>query len=359
MAPVVIALRSQPHVESTVCVTAQHREMLDQVLKVFDIRPDHDLDLMRPDQTLAGLSALSLERVDSLLDEVRPDRVIVQGDTTTSMISALAAFYRRIPVAHVEAGLRTWDIHSPWPEELNRQITARIADMHFAPTDRARENLAAEGTPNERIFVTGNTVIDALNITVHKIKTDKSIARPLEKQFDNLRPARRLLLVTGHRRENFGAGFENICLALRDLAQREDVEIVYPVHLNPNVKGPVHEILDGFPNVHLIEPQSYVPFVYLMQRSYLVLTDSGGVQEEAPGLGKPVLVMRNTTERPEAVEAGTAKLVGTSRTAINREAAELLDNPPSYEKMSRAHNPFGDGRASGRIVERIRNAHGI
>lgn len=359
MAPVVIALRSQPRIESIVCVTAQHREMLDQVLQIFDVKPDYDLDLMRPDQTLAGLSALSLERIDRLIDKVQPDRIIVQGDTTTSMISALAAFYRKIPVGHVEAGLRTWNIHSPWPEELNRQVTGRIADLHFAPTERARENLVNEGVSPESVVVTGNTVIDALQLTVEKIRSESPLAESLRREFDFIDPKLPLVLVTGHRRENFGSGFENICKALRDLAKGGYCQVVYPVHLNPNVRDPVQRVLGSLENVHLIEPLPYISFVYLMQGARIVLTDSGGIQEEAPGLGKPVLVMRDTTERPEAVDAGTARLVGTDRKQIVDGALELLQDPGVYEKMSHAHNPFGDGKASHRIVEHIHEAHRI
>ena len=353
MAPVVKKLAGEPGIESRVCVTAQHRGMLDQVLAVFDLRPDFDLDIMRPDQDLTSVTTAVLTGVGQTLDAFKPDRVLVHGDTTTSFAAALAAFYRRIPVGHVEAGLRTGDLYSPWPEELNRRLTDVIADLLFAPTETSRDNLRKEGVPDSRIHVTGNTVIDALLSVVGRLKGDPSLSKAMAERVSFLDPNRRLILVTGHRRENFGDGFENICGALARLAERTDVQIVYPVHLNPNVKEPVGRLLGGRRRVHLLEPLEYLPFVYLMERAYLILTDSGGIQEEAPSLGKPVLVMRAVTERPEAVAAGTVRLVGTDEALILRESARLLDDPAAYGAMSRAHNPYGDGQASQRIVEEI------
>ena len=346
LCPVVRRMREAcPAIAARVCVTAQHREMLDQVLECFDVRPDWDLDLMTPGQTLASTTARVLTALDPVLASEPWDMVVVQGDTTTTMAGALAAFYRGIPVAHVEAGLRTGDLGRPFPEELNRVITSRLAALHFAPTAGARANLLAEGTPEERIFVTGNSGIDAV----------RSVADGLGQ--GRLRPrdwpwldGHKLIVVTAHRRESFGDGIERICEALGELAGRPDVEIAYPVHRNPRVLGPVTERLGGFPNVRLLEPLDYVSFVDLMRRSYLLLTDSGGIQEEAPSLGKPVLVMRDTTERPEAVNAGTVKLVGTDPQRIVCEAARLLDDPAEYCRMTRIHNPYGDGHASERIA---------
>lgn len=349
MAPVIQALRQADGIETRVCVTAQHRQMLDQVLQLFDIRPDHDLNLMQPGQDLTDITANVLHGLRPVLAAERPDLVLVHGDTTTTLAGALAAYYQRIPVGHVEAGLRTGNIHAPWPEEMNRRIAGAITSFHFAPTARARDNLQREGVGEERIHVTGNTVIDALLAVVDKVRANPE----LQAQFRFLDPARRTVVVTGHRRENFGDGFQRICRALGRLAERSDVQIVYPVHLNPNVLGPVREALGQRDNVHLIEPLDYLPFVALMDRADLIITDSGGVQEEAPSLGKPVLVMRETTERPEAVEAGTVRLVGTDEERIVREAARLLDDPQAYAAMSRAHNPYGDGRAAGRIVRVI------
>lgn len=377
MAPVIKALEQQPErFTSLVCVTAQHRQMLDQVLELFAIRPDYDLNLMRPRQDLFSVTAGVLEGLRSVLEEVRPDLVLVHGDTTTTMAASLAAFYLHIPVGHVEAGLRTGNKAAPFPEELNRRITGLLTDHHFAPTETARQNLLREGVPASCIHVTGNTVIDALLMTVEKIRVEgleESIASTLIKRYPPLAGvcarqstpvlcqgmatshcaahAPRLILVTGHRRENFGPGFESICQALLEIAERNtDVEIVYPVHLNPNVQEPVRRILAGHPRVHLIEPLDYLPFVWLMNRSYLIITDSGGVQEEAPSLGKPVLVLRNTTERPEAVSAGTVKLVGTDAAAIKRETTTLLVDQAAYQRMSKAHNPYGDGQAARRIL---------
>ncbi len=356
MAPVVAALRDAGGIESAVCVTAQHRSMLDQVLALFDIRPAYDLDVMRDDQDLAHVTTAVLTGMLGVVDDYKPDRVLVHGDTTTTFAAALAAFYRRVPVGHVEAGLRTGDVYRPYPEEMNRKLADAIADMFFAPTETARANLEREGVEAARIVVTGNTVIDALHHVVDRLKRDAALRRKQEAAFPFLDPAKRLILVTGHRRENFGAGFERIAAALAELGRRDDVEIVYPVHLNPNVAGPVRRILGDAPNVHLLEPLEYLPFVHLMERCRIVITDSGGIQEEAPSLGKPVLVMRDVTERPEAVEAGTVKLVGTDARRIVAEATRLLDDDKAYAKMSRAHNPYGDGKAAGRIVEVLRRA---
>lgn len=350
MAPVVRALKAEPALQIRVCVTAQHREMLDQVLRLFDITPDHDLNVMRPDQGLAGLTSAVLSGVSSVLRMERPDRVLVHGDTTTTLAASLAAYYERIPVAHVEAGLRTRNIYSPWPEEINRRVAGVIADLHFAPTERAKQALLDEVTPEDSIIVTGNTVIDALLYVKRRLDLDPELCRSVDEDLPRLSPERRLVLVTGHRRESFGDGFEQICLALSDLAARGDLEIIYPVHLNPNVQEPVRRILSRAPHVHLIEPLDYLPFVRMMSRSYLIITDSGGVQEEAPSLGKPVLVMRDTTERPEAVEAGTVLLVGSNRERIRTEAERLLDDAEAHAAMSAAHNPYGDGRAAERIV---------
>jgi UDP-N-acetylglucosamine 2-epimerase (non-hydrolysing) len=349
MAPVVKALNRADGIDAKVCVTAQHREMLDQVLELFRIVPDYDLNLMKSGQDLTDITSDVLSGLRNVLAECKPDLVLVHGDTTTTLAASLAAYYSRIPVGHVEAGLRTGNILSPWPEEVNRKVAGTIARLHFAPTERSRQNLIAENVPAEHIHVTGNTVIDALQEVVGQIETDKKLGDDLARHFQFNRK-KRLILVTGHRRESFGGGFERICQALVELAQRPDVEIVYPVHLNPNVKGPVEERLGGLPNVRLIPPQDYLPFVYLMHSSSLILTDSGGVQEEAPSLGKPVLVMRDTTERPEAVEAGTVRLVGTDQKLIVESAEKLLDSTTAYEAMSFAHNPYGDGKAAARIV---------
>ncbi len=353
MAPVVRALAAEPGVDARVCVTAQHRQMLDQVLALFDIAPDYDLNLMRPGQGLEDITSGVLMALSPVLDDFRPHLVLVHGDTTTTLAASLAAYYRKIPVGHVEAGLRTGNILSPWPEEINRKVTGTIAALHFAPTEASRANLLAEAVAADSIDVTGNTVIDALLDVVAKIEREPELAAGLERQFA-LNPQKRLILVTGHRRESFGDGFDRICEALARLAQRDDVEIVYPLHLNPQVKGPVEARLSHLANVHLIAPQDYLPFVYLMSRAAIILTDSGGVQEEAPSLGKPVLVMRETTERPEAVAAGTVKLVGTDSDLIVREASQLLDDPAAYQAMSFAHNPYGDGKAASRIVASIR-----
>ncbi len=360
MAPVVLRLAAHPGFEAKVCVTAQHRRMLDSVLETFAIRPDFDLDVMRERQSLCGIAARVLDGLEPVLARFRPDRVLVHGDTTTTLAAALAAFYHKIPVGHVEAGLRTGDLFAPWPEEANRKLTAVVTDLHFAPTERARRALLAEGVPAERILVTGNTVIDALFLARAKLAASPTLSRALAERFAFLSADRRLVLVTGHRRESFGTGFENICRALAELARRNpDVEILYPVHLNPNVREPVFRILGGLPSIHLIEPVDYLPFVHLMDRAHLVITDSGGIQEEAPSLGKPVLVLREVTERPEAIEAGTVRLVGTDPARILDESERLLRDPAAYRRMANAVNPYGDGRAAERIVAALERAHGL
>ncbi|HVN31944.1 MAG TPA: UDP-N-acetylglucosamine 2-epimerase (non-hydrolyzing) [Thermoanaerobaculaceae bacterium] len=351
LAPVILALKSDARFACDVCVTAQHREMLDQVLEVFRTAPDTDLNLMVPDQTLAGLTARAVEAVDRYLATAKPDLVLVQGDTTTTFCAALAAFYRHIPVGHVEAGLRTGNLESPWPEEANRVLATRLTRLHFAPTETNRRNLLREGIPDERITVTGNTVIDALFLALDIVKKQPPEVPGLAKKVVN--GTNPLVLITGHRRENFGPGFESICKAIAELAGRfPDTEFVYPVHLNPNVRRPVNAILRsaGTHNIHLIEPLPYLPFVAMMSRSTVILSDSGGVQEEAPSLGKPVLVMRDTTERPEAVTAGTVKLVGTDQCTIVEETARLLSDRAAYDAMARAINPYGDGKATDRIL---------
>ena len=367
MAPVIKELEKYPDIFiSRVCVTAQHRLMLDQVLDLFEIRPDYDLNIMKPGQDLFDVTCNVMQGLKKVLQKEQPDVVLVQGDTTTSMAASLAAFYCQVPVAHVEAGLRTYDKSAPFPEEVNRQITTRVTDFHFAPTVTARRNLLAESVPENSIYITGNTVIDALLMVVDKVRQSgirSTIEADLVAVYPDLKDVlvsqaasnmRRLVLVTGHRRENFGDGFETICQALKSIAtEYSDLEVIYPVHLNPNVQEPVNRILEGVPSVHLIEPLDYLPFVYLLDRAHLIITDSGGVQEEAPSLGKPVLVMRETTERPEAVDAGTVKLVGTSFEKIVKEARILLTDSNEYEKMSQAHNPYGDGKACQRIMKAI------
>ena len=328
--------------------------MLDQVLTLFDIHPDVDLNIMKANQDLAHITTEVLNGVGKVLDDIQPDRILVHGDTTTTFAASLAAYYRQIPVGHVEAGLRTGNPYAPFPEEINRKLTDGIADLCFAPTNSAKENLLRENIPDHQIHVTGNTVIDALHHIVQDLKNDSSI--PLS--FPFLNESKRLILVTGHRRENFGAGFENICTALLELSKRDDIQIVYPVHLNPNVREPVERLLKEKSNIHLIDPLDYAPFVYLMEKSDIVITDSGGIQEEAPSLGKPVLVIRDVTERPEAVEAGTIKLVGTDATVITETALNLIDDEKSYAAMSKAHNPYGDGKASPRIRDVILKQHG-
>lgn len=349
-APIIAELRRHPSVESHICVTGQHRQMLDEVLTLFGITPDSDLDIMRPNQSLGDVTTAVLTALDRLLAREQPDWVLVQGDTTTTLAASLAAFYRRIPVAHVEAGLRTYDKEHPWPEEVNRRMTSVIAERHYAPTERARDNLFTEGVPDSNILVTGNTATDALLSTVEQLSSDDDLAISVARKYRWIDSNKSLVLVTGHRRESFGQGFEDICQALVRLARRGDVQIVYPVHLNPQVRCTVHAMLMGIENIRLIEPVSYLDFVYLMQQAKLILTDSGGVQEEAPSLGKPVLVMRDTSERQEAIDAGVARLVGTEPNRIVSSVADLLDNPRAYARMSRAVNPFGDGRAAQRIV---------
>ncbi len=350
MAPVVMEFRKYPELfEAKVCVTAQHREMLDQVMDFFEIEADYDLDLMTPGQSLHSLTARVIQEFKPILDDFDPDVVYVQGDTTTSFACSLAAFYSGINVAHIEAGLRTYNKMAPFPEEINRQLTGRLADFHFAPTKNAEENLLSEGIVASKILVTGNTVIDALQYTASKVESLRSAEiTKLEQLID---PDKKLILVTGHRRENFGQGFLQICEALKELSQNEEVQIIYPVHLNPNVQKPVYELLGEVENINLIDPLPYEVFIWLMKQSYFILTDSGGIQEEAPGLGKPVLVMRETTERPEAVEAGTVVLVGTDKKKIVDECLNLIQDPARYEEMSTAHNPYGDGTAAKRIVE--------
>ena len=366
MAPLVKEFQKQPkRVETVVCVTGQHREMLEQVLKIFDIKPDYDLNIMKQGQDLYDVTARVLTGMRDVLKEVKPDVVLVHGDTTTSTAAALAAFYQQIPVGHVEAGLRTHNIYSPWPEEMNRLLTGRLATYHFSPTPLSRNNLIKESVDDRNIIITGNTVIDALYWVVDKIKNNKELDNELEDilskagyDVNRLNNGKKLVLITGHRRENFGDGFINMCTAIKDLTVKyPDLDFVYPMHLNPNVRKPIHEVfgenLSGLKNMFFIEPLEYLSFVYLMEKSSIVLTDSGGIQEEAPGLGKPVLVMRDTTERPEALDAGTVKLVGTDYNKIVNEVSSLIDDKAAYEKMSKAVNPYGDGLACGRIVNAL------
>lgn len=366
MAPVVKEFQKHKDEFNTlVCVTGQHREMLDQVLRIFNIKPDYDLNIMQKGQDLYDVTSRVLLGMRDVLKEVKPDIVFVHGDTTTSTAAALAAFYQQIPVAHVEAGLRTGNIYSPWPEEMNRQITGRIATYDFSPTPLSKQNLLTEHVDESKITVTGNTVIDALHIVVNRIHQDSQLDTKLEEKLlgfgydvKRLANGKKLVLITGHRRENFGDGFISMCTAIKDLTQKyPDVDFVYPMHLNPNVRKPIHEVfgddLSHLGNMFFIEPLEYLEFVYLMEKSNIVLTDSGGIQEEAPGLGKPVLVMRDTTERPEALDAGTVKLVGTDYNKIVNEVSTLLDNPVEYERMSHAVNPYGDGKAASRIVEKL------
>lgn len=354
MAPLALQLAADSRFDARVCVTAQHREMLDQVLGLFELTPDYDLNLMKPGQDLTDVTTGILQGMKAVFAEFRPDIVLVHGDTATTFATTLAAYYQQIPVGHVEAGLRTGNIYSPWPEEANRKLTGAIAARHFAPTDTSRQNLLREGVDPATVYVTGNTVIDALLEVVKKLDTNQALAGELAARFDFLDADKKLVLVTGHRRESFGGGFERICQALANTAkQHPDVQIVYPVHLNPNVREPVNRLLSEVNNIHLIEPQDYLPFVYLMNRAHIILTDSGGIQEEAPSLGKPVLVMRDTTERPEAVEAGTVKLVGTQAEVITQELHTLLTSQAAYQQMSFAHNPYGDGKACRRIMDAL------
>ncbi|MBV7468721.1 UDP-N-acetylglucosamine 2-epimerase (non-hydrolyzing) [Aeromonas media] len=353
MAPIVKAFQANRKVDIRVCVTGQHREMLDQVLNLFEIKPDYDLNIMKPGQDLTDVTTAILQGLKPVFAEFKPDRILVHGDTATSFAATLAAYYHRIAVGHVEAGLRTGNIYSPWPEEGMRRLTGGIADQHYTPTISSLKNLIMENIAPETIFVTGNSVIDALIEVSHRIDKNVGMKAELAARFPFLDQSKKLILVTGHRRENHGDGFERICKALAVLAQRDDVQIVYPVHLNPNVQEPVNRNLKGLDNVYLIEPQDYLPFVYLMKQSYLILTDSGGIQEEAPTLGKPVLCMRDTTERPAAVKAGTVRLVGTCDETIVAETVRLLDDELAYQVMSHANNPYGDGKTSQRIVEAV------
>lgn len=356
MAPVVEALKNDSFFESKVCITAQHREMLDQVLVLFKIKPDYDLNIMQDGQSLTDLTTRILNELKHILDEWRPDIVLVHGDTTTTFAASLAAFYQRIAVAHVEAGLRTGDMYSPWPEEANRKLTAALASIHFSPTEKAKENLLKEGVQSNTIFVTGNTVIDALLDAVSFLEKDTATVDKIKQQLPALNPKNKLILITGHRRENFGQGFENICTAIAQLnSEFQDVDFVYPMHLNPNVQEPVKRILGDAKRVYLIEPLDYLPFVALMKRAYFILTDSGGIQEEAPSLGKPVVVMRDNTERPEAVLAGAVKLVGTDVESIVGVVRQLLTDGVDYKKMSSAHNPYGDGKSSEKIVKILKS----
>lgn len=354
MAPLALALSADPRFDARVCVTGQHREMLDQVLDLFAIEPDYDLNIMKPGQDLTDVTASILTGMREVFRQFKPDIVLVHGDTATTLAASLAAYYQQIPVAHVEAGLRTGNPYSPWPEEGNRKLTGALAHIHFAPTEQSRANLLREGIAQESVLVTGNTVIDALLGVVERIQRNPAVHAAAAAPTEFLDANRKIVLVTGHRRESFGGGFERICQALGEIAQQyPEVDIVYPVHLNPNVRGTVNRLLAGIANIHLIEPLDYLPFVHLMSRAHIILTDSGGIQEEAPSLGKPVLVMRDTTERPEAVAAGTVKLVGTDCSCIVRELNHLLNDPASYRAMSVAHNPYGDGQACKRIIDAL------
>lgn len=353
MAPVVKACKARPELDVKVCVTAQHRQMLDQVMDIFGLTADFDLNVMAPNQTLADVTCKVLKGMEGVFAEWKPDMILVQGDTTTVMAAALAAFYHKIAIGHVEAGLRTGNLYSPWPEEANRLLAGCLANQHYAPTPRSRDNLLKENKDPATVFVTGNTVIDALHEAVKIMDGDAALKARLATQFPFLDPAKRLVLVTGHRRENFGDGFIHICNAIRRVAERPDVQVVYPMHMNPNVRRPVNEILGGLVNVHLIEPLDYLSFLYMMRHSYLIMTDSGGVQEEAPSLGKPVIVMRDTTERPEAVDAGTVILAGTETDAMASAAERLLDDRAFYDKMAHSVNPYGDGLAARRIAELV------
>lgn len=358
MAPVVKELKRRNKVfDVKVCSTGQHRQMLDQVMELFEIKADFDLNIMSPNQTLADVTCKVLKGMENVFLEWKPDMILVQGDTTTVMAASLAAFYHKIDIGHVEAGLRTGNRYSPWPEEMNRLLATRMATIHFAPTETSRDNLLREAVPPETVHVTGNTVVDALFDAIHIMDTKQGLRSSLESGFSFLDPSKRLILVTGHRRENFGDGFQQICHAIADLADRNDVQIVYPMHMNPNVREPVNKILGHCKSVVLIEPQDYLSFLYLMRQSYLILTDSGGVQEEAPSLGKPVVVMRDTTERPEAVAAGTVVLAGANREKITGIVSRLLDDPAFFEQMSKANNPYGDGKAAERIADLIAEDH--
>ena len=357
MAPLIKAMMANPQISSFTCVTAQHREMLDQVLDLFEIAPDVDLNIMKPGQNLNHITTEVLQKLTPVLQKFKPDRVLVHGDTTTTMAAAMASFYQNIPVGHVEAGLRTGNIKSPWPEEMNRKVVSTLADMHFAPTRQAYTNLIDENVNRESIVITGNTVVDATLMISDLLRSNEEMQRKCEEQFPFIENDKRVILVTAHRRENFGSGIEGICEALKKLARRDDVLVVYPVHPNPRIKEPVTRILGKVKNVKLLSPLEYLPFIYLMNRSYIILTDSGGIQEEAPSLGKPVLVMRDTTERPEAVDAGTVKLVGTDPTTIIDATTTLMENNIEYKRMAYAHNPYGDGHASAKIVDFLNKFH--
>ncbi|WP_321802406.1 non-hydrolyzing UDP-N-acetylglucosamine 2-epimerase [Burkholderia sp. BCC1993] len=359
MAPLVRALKARKDVDARVCVTAQHREMLDQVLTLFDIKPDYDLNLMRQSQTLTDVTTGILQAIGTVFDDLRPDVVLVHGDTTTTLAVSIAAFYRYLPVGHVEAGLRSGDIWSPWPEELNRRVTDAVSSWHFAPTGQARDNLFSEGVPVGAVVMTGNTVIDALHDVKRMLDHDTALNDKVAAHFPFLEASRRVVLITGHRRESFGEPFRHFCEALCTLAKRyPDAQFVYPLHLNPNVREPARALLGSVPNIYLIEPQEYLSFVFLMSRSHFIITDSGGIQEEGPALGKPVLVTRETTERPEAIHAGTARLVGTDQERIVWEASRLFDSDSAYEEMARASNPYGDGHASERIIHALMHTPG-
>ncbi len=356
MAPIITALRNEPKFNLRVCITGQHKEMLDQVLKIFDIKPDFDLGIMTKTQNLSNVTSSILDKLPKVLEEYMPDLVLVHGDTTTTLASTLSAYYKKIKVGHVEAGLRTHNIYSPWPEEINRRITATISEYNFSPTDQAKLNLINENVNEKNIFVTGNTVIDSLFYVKDKINSDKTLKDNLLKKFHFLKSKKKLILVTGHRRENFGAGLKNICEAIKDLSIiHSDIDIVYPVHLNPNVKGPVNELLSGKKNIYLLDPLDYISFVFLLDKAYLVITDSGGIQEEAPSFGKPVLVTRDNTERPEAIQSGTAKLVGSCKADIIKCTSNLLEDEAAYKEMSLSHNPYGEGNSSLKIINILKN----
>ena len=356
MAPLVHSINNDPFFEAKVCVTAQHREMLDQVLELFELVPDYDLDIMKEGQSLNDVTASILTGLDSVLADFNPDMVLVHGDTATTFAASLAAYYKKIPVGHVEAGLRTGDVYSPWPEEANRKLTGVLSKYHFAPTTVSKHNLLSEGVAPENVYITGNTVIDALLWVSEKIENDESLKSSFNQKYGFLDAEKKLILVTGHRRESFGGGFERICESLKNIATKyPNVQLVYPVHLNPKVQEPVNRLLKDINNIYLIEPQDYLPFVYLMNKAHIIITDSGGIQEEAPSLGKPVIVLRDTTERPEAVEAGTVKLVGTKVDMIVSEVSSLLDSPEKYKQMSMAHNPYGQGDACIKIIKALKS----
>ena len=357
MAPLIKAMKADPQINSLTCVTAQHREMLDQALNLFEIVPDFDLDIMKSGQDLTHITTEVLQKLTPILQKIKPDRVLVHGDTTTTMAAAMAAFYQHIPVGHVEAGLRTGNIMSPWPEEMNRKVVSSFADMHFAPTPQAYANLISENVNHESIVITGNTVVDATLMISDLLRSNEELQKKYKDKFSFLENDKRVILVTAHRRENFGSGIEEICEALKQLASRDDTLVVYPVHPNPRIKEPVTRILGKVKNIKLLAPLEYLPFIYLMNRAYIILTDSGGIQEEAPSLGKPVLVMRDTTERPEAVDAGTVKLVGTDPPTIIDTTTTLIQNQNEYKRMAFAHNPYGDGHASAKIVDFLNQFH--